>query len=236
MKTLAFIIYIISILPTIEGNIRKFPEGNTLLDEFGSGVVKILAWRARANIRQELKGLYRFLGIFLIIVFSTLAISGKSVSMFSNSWILWAIILLIMIWQSFNWVYEFKRQLKEWIMFGLFIVVVPWVVIYVPQLLPVRTQLHAAFFPVLNLFGVSQINPFIAASVASLFLLFGVIFTFLIYSAFYFAIVYFVYFVFWIISQLSHNWLANQPRWIYHFMTVYFYIGTVYLAWISVFP
>jgi hypothetical protein len=236
MKSFALILYAISVLVSIEGQIRKYPSGSALIEGIADGTIKFMSWRASADVRESLLGLSRFFGwsvaalfggfVLLHRVLPPSAIVALSVATFGAFYV----------WLSFRWFFDFKKQVAELAPFGLFIVVSPWFLVALSEISPTQFDFFAAYKDVFLALGIQPPTQYLSATILSGILLVGFLVCLLASAALFLSLPTIIFFALWGLSKLCGHWLRHKPTWLYHTFLAYYVVVTMYFAAMTVFP
>lgn len=124
-------LYIVGFFATVSGNeglLAKAPRMKSLLDNFEFRFVKVLTWRANANIREEIQTLMKHFGwtsiLFGIFVFIAARFHQEPL----RNWLTYLCSLSALAWLSFRWTFKHTEVVRPmlptaWCALGL-----PWIV------------------------------------------------------------------------------------------------------------
>jgi len=235
MKVLMLILYAISIVVSLEGQISKTQAGQTMLQLLGRQGFRLLNWRAAADTRIEMGTIsraitkYALLGLGIYIA-AALLFSGKPPPL-----LVLAGGTTFLLASSFAAAMEPKSLFKEVISSFFFVVVLLFFALTLGWLTGDAYTFLGPIAKILNELGYSNISPLLLT-------LFGVLIvglSFAILAIFTTIVLGFFPVLLWLIlwssTAASRIALPNKSA-LYNFMLFYFYIYTIYLAYISVFP
>jgi hypothetical protein len=220
---LSLLAYLVGLLISVEGAIRKYPEGQRLIGELSNGTLTFMAWRARADARREMRGLSAFFGwtafAFGAAFFFAAPFTAEGLQLNLSL----AAVAMCGIWLCFQWFLDPRRQLREFLPVAVVAVLFPWLpAMGVPfdPLSAVREELVRA--------GWTAFTPNIFAIAVSIVGLIGCTLVVLLSYLLFRAVAWAIFFLLKLSTFLSRRWLTRSPRWLYYVFLGYFVIATMY--------
>lgn len=236
MEFLGFLVYIICLSVSFEAAFRKYPEGEKSVEAIKRGAVHFLEWRANAELKEDLKGLFELLEKTLIILVLTYALINSYSPKLLGSNAIYIFMIFVFFWHSLKWSLHLKEQFYEWLGFGLLFSLVPWLIAYAPPFQSARLQIGRIFHPIVSLFSLQDSNLFWISLLFSVCIFLATMLIFLAYAGMSYVGTYFIYFSLKLVSMISRYSLKLTPKLLYYAALLYVFIYTVYLSVLTKFP
>lgn len=221
MKIFFLFLYFVSLLVSIEGQIRKYPSGEALVQKIANGTVKFLNWRAAAAPIDEMRGLTTLFGwaaFALVMAFAIVRYIAPHT--FPNTLSLMAF-GSIALWSIFAVFRDYKKDWGRVAFMAVAGISFPWVL----QLMG-TSPLRAVVEPFHLLFsraGYEVSDTLVLIMLSGLGLL-----SVVIMEVTALALPIATYLMLWISVKLSTRFLKEKPIWLYHLALLYFVVATMY--------
>jgi hypothetical protein len=221
MKIFFLFLYFVSLLVSIEGQIRKYPAGEALVQKIANGTVKFLQWRAASAPIDEMRGLTTVFGwaaFALAVAFSIVRYIAPDTFPRTLSLVAFGAIAL---WSIFAVFRDYKKDWGRVALMAAVGIAWPWVLPSVGTL-PLES-LVAPFQLLFARTGYEISDTLVLVMLSGLGLLAVVIME---ATALAFPIA--TYFMLWTSVKLSTRFLKKKPIFLYHLALLYFVVATMY--------
>jgi hypothetical protein len=221
MKELLLFLYFLSILVSIEGQIQRFPSGETLVNRIADGTIRFLQWRAGANPLDEIRGLTSLFG-WTAFALSAVFVLARYVSpQFFPEKLAFIAFWTLGLWSLFALFRDYKKDWQRPVMFASVAITWPWIL--PPLGYPFPEGLLPAFKLVLGHLGLPTTDTAISVTLSIMGLLSAVLM-----ELFALSIPITFFFLLWVSVKVSSTFLRNKPVWLYHGALTYYVVATMY--------
>lgn len=222
------ILQILSGLVAGESAIRKYPEGQEVLDKLSRSGLFFLQWRAYADYKKDLKYLRNIFGIMALIFVALFFLVGPS----QEPTLFNALPgLFIILWLTMQFGTNFKKSVKEQLSIVGLLVIGPWLILGMDYMTNFQFNLLRLMASSFNGLGIQSLSTYQVAIVLSL--LGGVAGVFMaIFSIIVFSIVPLFFLFLIVLLSFSSNIALNiNPKKSYYIAIVYcFIVGPALMA------
>lgn len=221
MKIFFLFLYFVSLLVSIEGQIRKYPAGEALVQKIANGTVKFLNWRAVAAPVDEIRGLTTLFGwaaFALVMAFAIVRYIAPHTFPATLSLLAFGAIAL---WSIFAVFRDYKKDWGRVALMAVAGISWPWALQLMGTL-----RLRTVVGPFQLLFSRIgyEVSDTLVLFMLSGFGLLGVV----IIEVTALALPIATYLMLWTSVKLSTRFLKQKPIWIYHLFLMYFVVATMY--------
>ena len=221
MKELLLFLYFLSLLVSIEGQIRKYPSGNELVKRISDGTVRFLEWRAGANPSDEMRGLTSLFGWGALALSAVFVLARYISPLLFPEKLSFIAFGALGLWSFFTLFRDYKKDWKRLILLASIGVMWPWLLPWLGHPLP--EELLTLLKLVFGHFGLPTTDTAISITLSVMGLL-----SVVLMELFAISIPLATFFSLWVSVKVSSIFIRNKPVWLYHIALVYFVGATMF--------